>query len=97
MISLGGLEEDILKILKEKNKLPASDKAVLAIGVAPDAAGVLEIVLFTTFDLDLNELNHWVREGGHARVTKIARLKKVEEIPLMGTGKINHRKLEENA
>jgi long-chain-fatty-acid--[acyl-carrier-protein] ligase len=52
-----------------------------------------EIVLFTTLDLDRGEVNERIRDAGLSALHNIRRIVRVDEIPLLGTGKTNYRAL----
>jgi long-chain-fatty-acid--[acyl-carrier-protein] ligase len=93
MISLGGVEEVILEGLKKKKIVP-KDEAILAVDVKEEESGKPYLILFTTLDLDKDEINMMLKDAGLSRLIKIAVVKKVEEIPLMGTGKVNYRLLQ---
>jgi len=92
MISLGGIEEILLEGLK-KNKM-MKEGAVLAVDVKEEEGGKPYLVLFTTVDVDKDEVNTILKDAGLSRLIKIAVVKRVDEIPLMGTGKVNYRLLQ---
>lgn len=98
MVSLGGLEEDLVKIAKEKGWAPQKDEgpflAVVSTGFESEKP---QIVVFSKTDLDKEELNRILKEKGSGRLVKISDIKKVDEIPVTGTGKIHYRLLEEMA
>jgi long-chain-fatty-acid--[acyl-carrier-protein] ligase len=52
-----------------------------------------EIVLFTTLEVDRSEANERIREAGLSALHNIRRVVRVDEIPLLGTGKTNYRAL----
>ena len=54
-----------------------------------------EIVLFTTRDLERAEVNHHIRDAGLSPLHNIRRIIKIDEIPLLGTGKTDYRALKE--
>ncbi len=96
MVSLGGLEEELLRYAKERNWVPADQKgpslAVTAIGRESDKP---QIVVITTFDVSKEDLNNIIKESGWGRIVKISQTFKIKEIPLTGTGKTNYRVLDE--
>lgn len=53
------------------------------------------VTLFTVNDLDLAEVNKYMREHGVATIAKIRDIQVLDEIPLLGTGKTNYRLLKE--
>ncbi len=54
-----------------------------------------EIVLAATFDLDRAEVNRLVREAGFSPLHNVARVVRLDEIPTLGTGKTDYRRLAE--
>ena len=52
-----------------------------------------EIVLFTTCRMSREEVNACIRKAGLSALHNIRRLVQVENIPVLGTGKINYRQL----
>ncbi len=96
MVSLSGLEEEILKLAKEKRWLEQEDdKPVLAISVREKEADKPLLILVTTFAVDKERVNSALREGGFGRIVKIHEVRRIEEIPLTGTGKTHYRLLDE--
>ena len=96
MVSLGGLEEDLLKLSKEKGWAPSAiEGPVLAVTATGRESEKPQIVVFTTFDLDRETVNRALRDVGHSRLVKIAEIRKIAEIPLTGTGKTHYRLLDE--
>ncbi len=96
MISLGGVEAELLRLSKENSWYPPHQEGVPLAVVARDTGNQkAEIVLFTTFSVNKELVNQVLRETGFGRIVKISDIIEIEEIPLMGTGKIHHRLLEE--
>ena len=96
MISLGGLEEDLVKITREKGWAPTKINGPLLVVTSYGFESEKpQIVLFATFDVDREEINRALKEAGHGRLVKIAEIRKLEEIPLTGTGKTHYRLLDE--
>ncbi len=65
---------------------------VLAVDATADE-GQPEIVLFATFEVDRGEVNRQIREAGLSGLHSVRRVVRVEEIPLLGTGKTDYRAL----
>ncbi len=96
MVSLGGVETELLRLAKEKNWYPETQEGSPLAVIARDAGNQkAEIVLFTTFPINKELVNQSLRETGFGRIVKISEVFQVDEIPLTGTGKTHHRKLEE--
>lgn len=96
MISLGGLEEDLIKLTKQNGwATPKGEGPLLAVTAKGLESEKPQIVLFTTFNIDLETVNRTLRETGLGRLAKIAEIHKLSEIPLTGTGKTHYRGLDE--
>ena len=88
MISMPFIE----KVLEEK--YGEEGKHVLAVEGSDKGPSPI-VVLFSTKDLDLSEVNRYLRESGVASIAKIREIKRVDEIPMLGSGKTNYRALKE--
>jgi long-chain-fatty-acid--[acyl-carrier-protein] ligase len=54
-----------------------------------------ELVLFTTLNLEREDANSKIRAAGLSGLHSIRRVIKVDQIPLLGTGKTDYRALKE--
>ena len=52
------------------------------------------ITLFTNFNTNSEDVNKTLKEAGISNLVKVSSVIILEEIPIMGTGKINYRVLE---
>lgn len=97
MISLSGLEEEIVRLCNQKGwTAPKQEEGPpLAVAVAEQAGDKPQIIVFSTFDISKDQINDALRESGFGRIIKVAAVRRVEAIPLTGTGKIQYRALEE--
>jgi len=97
MVSLGGLEEDLLRLAQElKWPIPTEIEGhPLAVGVKERESEKPEIILFTTFDISKEDVNVALRKSGYGSIVKISEVRKLEQIPLTGTGKTHYRALDE--
>ncbi len=86
MISLPFIE----KILLEK--YGEEEEQILAVE-GSDKTNPADIVLFTTKEIDLIEANKYLLSNGVAAIAKIKRTEQIDEIPVLGTGKINYKEL----
>jgi len=92
MISFGALEHTIYQGLLNKGIKPEdSQVAVLASEREQEKTF---LVLFTTQDIDAKEANAMLRDDGFSRIVKISQVHKLDEIPVMGTGKVDFRRLQ---
>lgn len=94
MISLGGVEEVIVKSLIQKGKINPDIPSV-AVCALEKETGKSQLILFSIIDLDKEEANQILQQGGFSNLVKISEVKRIEEIPLMGAGKTDYRKLQE--
>ncbi|MCI5144726.1 MAG: 2-acyl-glycerophospho-ethanolamine acyltransferase, partial [Candidatus Electrothrix sp. AR3] len=83
MISLPAIEQVL------EAHYPTGDGPVLAVAATPDEQHP-ELVLLTTFATDRQEANQAIREAGLSPLHNIRLSKRVEEIPLLGTGKTDY-------
>jgi long-chain-fatty-acid--[acyl-carrier-protein] ligase len=97
MVSLGGLEEELLKMAHEKKWVQATkdETQPLAVAVREKNTDKPLIVLFAIFDVNKDEINQALRERGYGSLVKIADVKKVPLIPVTGAGKIHYHALDE--
>jgi len=51
------------------------------------------IVLFSTVPIDLRQANAWLREEGFHGVMRLDEVRRVEKIPVLGTGKTDYKVL----
>ena len=94
MVSLIALEEELNKFAKGKGLIKGTEEEPqLAIGVKEGDKP--RLILFTTFPLTKDEANTVLKEGGFARIVKLAESYQIDEIPITGTGKVQLRRLNE--
>jgi long-chain-fatty-acid--[acyl-carrier-protein] ligase len=67
---------------------------VLAVEATPAELNP-ELVLFTVRELDREEVNGRIRAAGLSALHNIRAVRKVEQIPVLGTGKTDYRALKE--
>lgn len=87
MISLPALEEPFAKMY------PATDAGPRVAVEGVDDDGRRRIVLFTTEDIPLREANAVLQREGHRGVMRLDEVKRVERIPVLGTGKTDYKVL----
>lgn len=97
MISIGGLEDELLRLAHEKKWVSEVKEGAHPLAVAIDEKESEKplIILFTTFPVDKEVVNLALRECGYGRLIKIADVRILEQIPVTGTGKIHYRALDE--
>ncbi len=94
MVSLSAVEQSILHETKER-KWCALDKEGPLLAVVALKSDKPELVLFATFEINIEEVNRALRESGWGRIVKISRVVPINQIPLTGTGKMHYRMLED--
>ena len=96
MISLGGLEEELLRLAKERRWVSGQEEGpYVAISMKEVQGEKPLLILFTTLSLSKEEVNAALKESGWGRIVKIAEVRRLDEIPLTGTGKTHYRLLDE--
>ncbi len=93
MISLGAIEEAVNKELTNQQRI-AADAPAIAICADEKVLGKPQLVLFTTLAIEKELVNDILRRAGFSRLVKISSVRQVPEIPLMGTGKTDYRRLQ---
>jgi long-chain-fatty-acid--[acyl-carrier-protein] ligase len=83
MISLPAIEQVL------EAHFPASEGPVLAVAAAGDEQHP-ELVLLTTLALERHEVNQLIREAGLSPLHNIRLVRRVEAIPLLGSGKTDY-------
>ncbi len=86
MISLPAVEAVLEPHLSGK----ADDRPVFAVANGGTEEQP-ELVLFTTRKVDRLTVNGWIREAGLSPLHNIRRIAALDEIPLLGTGKVDYR------
>lgn len=90
MISLPAIENVLMQSLEgDTDAGPA-----LAVEAAPDDNHP-EIVLFTTRHLEREEINRRLKAAGLSALHNIRRIVPVEDIPVLGTGKTDYKRLQQ--
>ena len=97
MVSLSSIEEELLRFALQKGWTQPKNEGgpSLAIAVSESNGDKPLIVVFTTFEVSKEALNDALRESGFGRIIKIADVKKLDQIPLSGAGKVHYSALEE--
>lgn len=88
MISLPSIEA----VLEPHFLSKTDDKPAIAVESAPGSE-IPELVLFTIRETDLATVNRTIRDAGLSPLHHISRIVQLDEIPVLGTGKSDHRVL----
>lgn len=95
MISLSALEEALLHMAPKKGWPTSQDAPTLAICAKEFQGEKPKIYLFSKFPLTVEEVNRALKEAGFSNIVRISAVQQIEDVPVMGTGKINYRALEQ--
>ena len=87
MISLPALEEPFVRLYP-----PTRDGPRVAVEGVEHEHG-RQVVLFTTELLDLREANALLLRGGFHGVMHLDEVRRMEQIPMLGTGKTDYKQL----
>jgi len=90
MVSLPAIEE----VLICHYSTPADEKPILAVEATPVELNP-ELVLFTIREMDREDVNNRIKAAGLSSIHNIRIIRKVDEIPVLGTGKTDYRALKE--
>lgn len=94
MISLESIESALMHISPQKGWLASEDGPALAVCAKESEGEKTKLFLFVRFDATPDEINKALKESGFSNLVKVSSVQKLPEIPLMGTGKVNYRQLE---
>lgn len=95
MISLASIEDSLLRGLLQGGTLPLQEGPALAVSAKEEINGEKsKIVLFSCFPATVDFANSVLKESGFSNLVRISSVVQLNEIPLMGSGKINYRALE---
>lgn len=94
MVSLAAIEDSLLKVARAKGWPLADEGATLAVCAKEKAGEKPKIYLFARFSASTEEINKTLKEQGFSNLVRVSSVHTMEEIPLMGTGKVNYRALE---
>ncbi len=94
MVSLPAIEEALLPAYP--NPDPNAKGPALAVESLGDDDSP-QITLFTVLDLEREDVNQTLRNAGFSPIQFIKAVRKVESIPLLGTGKTDYRSLKQCA
>jgi long-chain-fatty-acid--[acyl-carrier-protein] ligase len=95
MVSLEGIEQEILQIAKEKNWSKEGETQSFAIVARERNSTKPEIVLFSSVPIEKEAVNMALLSRGYGRIAKVNEVKIVDNIPFTATGKVHYRMLEE--
>ncbi|MEI8365907.1 MAG: AMP-binding protein [Parachlamydiaceae bacterium] len=94
MVSLASIEDALLQKAVQ-NKWPTQEEGPsFAICAKESQDDKAKIFLFSCFDVNVEDVNSALRDSGFSNLVRVSTVTKIQEIPVMGTGKVNYRQLE---
>lgn len=97
MVSLASIEDVLMEMAVKKGLTSFSDEGPTLAICAKEVPGEKpKIFLFSKFLIPVEDVNKLLKDSGFSNLVKVTSVTKIEELPIMGSGKINYRKLEEN-
>lgn len=94
MVSLASIEDVLLKEGLRRGWPSNEEGPTLAICAKEFVGDKPKIYLFTRFETNVEDVNTSLRAAGFSNIVKVSTVISLEEIPIMGSGKINYRALE---
>jgi acyl-CoA synthetase (AMP-forming)/AMP-acid ligase II/1-acyl-sn-glycerol-3-phosphate acyltransferase/acyl carrier protein len=94
MVSLPSIEDALLQLAPKKGWPISEDGPTLAVCAKEDVDEKTRIFLFTIFDTNVEEVNAALRDAGFSSLVKVTTVFQLDNIPIMGSGKIFYRELE---
>lgn len=97
IVNLNALEEGLIHALTLDGHITAKqdDSPTLAV-CAKESDSRAQLYLFVTFDIELDEVNKKIKKLGFSNLYRVNVIKKLEKLPIMASGKIHYRLLEES-
>ena len=90
MVSLGAIESALI----EEGMCGHGEGPQIAVCAKGESEGRARMTLFSTIELNVTEVNAFLRKKGFSNLVRIDRVVTLEEIPVSGTGKVAYRQLE---
>lgn len=93
MISLPAMEEALEEVMKREGWAKSSEEAPVAIVPVGEEGERPELHLFTLVPLDVDQANSLLKERGFSNLSRLSQCHRIDQMPLLGTGKIDYRTL----
>lgn len=90
MVSLAAIEQ----VLSEQYTDASLKGPLFAVLAKEEEGHKSSLILFTPLTMELKQVNLLLREAGFSPLIRISDIRKIEAIPLMGTGKVDYRYLQ---
>ena len=95
MVSLSAIEDTLLQAAGGRGWTLSENSPSLAVVVQEADGERPRVGLFSRFQTTVDEVNNVLREGGFSNLVRISIVKYLQDIPIMGSGKVNYRELQE--
>jgi acyl-CoA synthetase (AMP-forming)/AMP-acid ligase II/1-acyl-sn-glycerol-3-phosphate acyltransferase/acyl carrier protein len=93
LISLASIEEALSDELSKKNSSDMLEGPTIAVAAQEWDAQKSKIYLFTNLAIDTEEANLLLKKAGFSSLVRFSSTIHVEEIPILGSGKVNYQAL----
>lgn len=95
MISLPQMEDVLQQAFGAHPALPGDGKPFIAVEASPgsEEKGQVELCAYTTLPLSMEEINSALRGAGLSSLYSVKHVFRLDEIPVLGTGKVDYRSL----
>jgi long-chain-fatty-acid--[acyl-carrier-protein] ligase len=94
MVSLAAIEEALLEFAPKKGWHIEEEGPSVAVCAKEIPGEKPKIFVFGKFQTNVDDINKTLKEAGFANIVKVTDYVKLDEIPIMGTGKVSYRELE---
>lgn len=94
MVSLAAVEDALMHLAINEEWPINTEGPTLAVCAKEDEGQRTRLIVFAIFEAEIDQLNKGLRDAGLSNMIRISESHHVPEIPIMGTGKINYRELE---
>ncbi len=95
MISFRAIENAIFQHLLDCARISHDRPPSLVVIGKEGVSGKFELILFSSIPLEKEEVLEILKKGGFSPLVKISLVRQVAEIPLMGSGKVDYKRLYE--
>jgi len=96
IVNLNAIEDALTRQLMEEGVIKAEEEDQPSLAVcAKEGDSRAKLYLFVTFEIKVDDVNKKIRTLGFTNLSRINEIVRIEKLPLMASGKIHYRDLEE--
>ena len=95
MVSLRAVEDALLEAAPELEWKLRDEGPSVAVCAREAEGAKTALILFSTFETSPRQVNKALKSAGFSNIVRVSEINTLEELPLMGSGKIHYRQLEE--